>query len=166
MAYEGDTLDQCSSQNLDLSFIQAVAVTGASFNKCGHLLLAAKSGGIERYFHVAGLYARPKTMDASGFIRYLKENKKSEIRRVGVKLPNPDGAKKYLCDLMDKKWLWGGLPNNCVNFVEEVIKSGGGTWGSLSNCPTVATTPTISERISGLLIQLENQVYQHYGIPR
>jgi len=67
---------------------------------------------------------------------------------------------------MANKWTWLVVPNNCVAFVEEVIKAGGGTWSSYSNCPDVATQDTISVRIQRFLGQLEGEIYHLYGVPR
>jgi hypothetical protein len=93
-------------------------------------------------------------------MRYLKENKKTEIRRLYLDLPKPSEAKEYLCKLMAKEWTWMILPNNCVAFVEEVIKAGGGQWGSFSNCPAVATASVQStqQRAGRFLVQLEGEL--------
>jgi hypothetical protein len=63
---------------------------------------------------------------------------------------------------------WNGcvLPNNCVAFVEEVIKAGGGTWSSASNCPSVATQDSLGTMASRFMTQLENEIYRAYGVPR
>ena len=105
-------------------------------------------------------------MSESGYRRYLSEAKKTELRRIPLRLPNPEGARQYLEALMANSWTWLAVPNNCVSFVEEVIRAGGGTWGSFSNCPTVATQDTISQRIERFLGQLQNEIYGLYGIPR
>jgi hypothetical protein len=67
---------------------------------------------------------------------------------------------------MANTWTWGVIPNNCVSFVEEVIKAGGGTWSSYSNCPDLATQDTVSERIQRFLGRMESEIYQLYGVPR
>lgn len=56
--------------------------------------------------------------------------------------------------------------NNCVSFVEEVIQAGGGEWGSYSNCPAVATSDSISERIGRFYQWMESGVYGVYGLSR
>jgi hypothetical protein len=66
---------------------------------------------------------------------------------------------------MANKWTWLVLPNNCVAFVEEVIKAGGGTWSSYTNCPAVATQDTLNERIERFVGHLENGIYKLYGVP-
>jgi hypothetical protein len=66
---------------------------------------------------------------------------------------------------MAKKWTWAILPNNCVAFVEEVIKAGGGKWSSYSNCPDIATQDTISVRIQRFMGTLESEIYKLYGAP-
>lgn len=72
----------------------------------------------------------------------------------------------YVEQLMANKWRWLVLPNNCVSFCEEIIQAGGGTWGSYSNCPTIATEETLSEQIQRFLTGLEAAIYNAYGVPR
>src|SRR5690606_18206778 len=115
------------------------AVSGSGPNKCGHLLMGTGARGDMIYFHVALVRGYPKYMTEAGYQRYLKENGKSELRRRHLALPDPQAARVYLERLMSETWNWYLLPNNCVAFVEEVIAAGGGTWGSYSNCPAVAT---------------------------
>ncbi len=99
-------------------------------------------------------------------VRYLKEAGKTELRRLRVDLPKPNDAFLYLERLMSERWNWAVLPNNCVAFAEEIIKEGGGTWASGSNCPTVATAATLSHRIQEFLARLEGEIYGLYGVPR
>ncbi|MCB1824649.1 MAG: hypothetical protein KDJ54_08785 [Candidatus Competibacteraceae bacterium] len=166
MAYHGEILDQCGLIEIDCSLIAVVAVSGDGPNVCGHLLLhtGPRRGGY--YFHVAELRGQPRYMSESGYQRYLRESGKTEIRRRYLSLPDPQGAMRYLEELMANTWTWLVLPNNCVAFVEEVIKAGGGTWSSYSNCPAVATQDTLKQRIQGFLGQLENEIYRLYGVPR
>lgn len=166
MAYSGDILDQCGLINIDCSAIAVVAVSGDGPNVCGHLLLYSGPTRGGYYFHVAEFHGYPRYMSQSGYERYLKESGKREIRRRYLSLPNPQGALLYIEGLMANKWTWLVIPNNCVSFVEEVIKAGGGTWGSYSNCPDIATQDTIRERIQLFLGQLENEIYRLYGVPR
>lgn len=111
-------------------------------------------------------------MDGAGFRRYLTETGKRELLRRTVKLPNPAGALIYLESLLAEKWTWMVLPHNCVAFVEEVIKAGGGTWSSYSNCLAVAITDDVSERMqnfyNGMLNAtsgFERGIYNLYGVP-
>lgn len=165
MGYTGEMLDQCGLIEIDCSKIAVVAASGDGPNVCGHLLLhTVNRGGY--YFHVAELHGYPRYMSESGYQRYLQEAGKTELRRKYLSLPNPQGALLYLEGLMAKAWSWLVLPNNCVAFVEEVITAGGGTWGSYSNCPDVATQDTVSERIQRFLGQLEGEIYRLYGAPR
>jgi hypothetical protein len=105
-------------------------------------------------------------MSESGYRRYLRDVGKTEIRRRYLSLPDPQGALLHLEGLMANKWTWLVLPNNCVAFVEEVIKAGGGTWSSYSNCPAIATQDTLEERAGRFFQQLENEIYHLYGVPR
>jgi hypothetical protein len=166
MAYHGEILDQCGLINIDCSTIAVVAVSGDGPNLCGHLLIYTGPGRGGYYFHVAELRGYPRYMNEAGYQRYLRETGKTELRRRYLSLPNPQGALLYLEGLMANTWTWLVLPNNCVAFVEEVIKAGGGKWSSYSNCPAVATADTIPERAQSFLGQLEGEIYRLYGVPR
>lgn len=166
MAYHGEILDKCGLVDIDCSNVAVVAVSGDGPNVCGHLLLHTGPNRGGPYFHVAEFHGRPRYLNESGYGRYLREAGKTELRRRYLSLPNPQGALLYLEGLMANNWTWWVVPNNCVAFVEEVIKAGGGTWGSYSNCPSVATEDTISERIQKFLGQLESEIYRAYGVPR
>jgi len=166
MAFHGEVLDACGVIDIDCASVTVVAVSGAGPNVCGHLLLHTGPSRGGYYFHIAVLHGQPHYMSESGYRRYLSEAKKTELRRIPLRLPNPEGARQYLEALMANSWTWLAVPNNCVSFVEEVIRAGGGTWGSFSNCPTVATQDTISQRIERFLGQLQNEIYGLYGIPR
>lgn len=174
MAYEGEILNSCGTINIDLSEISVVAVSGDGPNICGHLLLFAPKGG-GYYFHVTGdptasgvkkARGYPMYMSEAGYKKYLKETGKRELRRRPLKLPNPNGAFLYIEGLLAEKWTWAVLPNNCVSFVEEVIAAGGGSWGSYSNCPAVATADSIGSRISQFYQWMESSIYGIYGVPR
>lgn len=119
----------------DFSKSYAVVVSGADWNPCGHLLL--NTGGLGGYyFHIAEFYGYPKYMDETGYKRYLKENGKEELSRIHVPISNPQACMLKLEELLIKKWRWGGVPNNCASFVEEILQAGGSTAGLYSNCPT------------------------------
>ena len=96
--------------------------------------------------------------------RYLRESGKKEWKRVAVPLPKPQEAAARLERLLAEPWLWLGVPNNCVAFVEEVLAAGGGTWSSASNCPAVAIRN--SSDIQRFFGMLENSIYSAYGVPR
>jgi hypothetical protein len=74
-------------------------------------------------------------MREDGYMRYLKESGKHEIRRWLLRIPNPAAAHAKLEELLTKQWQWGILPHNCANFVEEVVKAGGSDAGMYFNCP-------------------------------
>jgi hypothetical protein len=165
MAYSGEILDQCGLITIDCSRIAVVAVSGDGPNLCGHLLLYTGPGRGGYYFHVAEFRGAPRYLSESGYQRYLREAGKTELRRRYLSLPNPQGALLYLEGLMAGTWTWLVLPNNCVAFVEEVIRAGGGTWSSYSNCPDLATRDTLAQRITRFLGQLEGEIYRLYGAP-
>ncbi|MCC8991384.1 MAG: hypothetical protein LM514_02065 [Streptococcus sp.] len=166
MAYSGEILNTCGLINIDCSSIAVVAVSGDGPNFCGHLLIYAGPGSGGYYFHVAGeVRGYPRYMSESGYQQYLREAGKTELRRRYLSLPNPQGALLYLEGLMANKWTWLVIPNNCVAFVEEVIKAGGGTWSSYTNCPVIATKDTLSQRINSFLYELEGEIYKLYGVP-
>lgn len=150
MAYVGEVMLAGGTIPLDLSWVDIVEVTGDGPNVCGHVLLHIHSG---YYFHVPGLPAWrdfPRYMSAPGYRRYLRSHRKSEVRRRSMALPRPGDAAAYLERAMARRWNWLLIPNNCVTFVEEIIAAGGGTWSSVTNCPTISMDPTLSERWEGL----------------
>ncbi len=174
MTYEGEILTACGAIQLDFSKVYIVAVSGDGPNICGHLLIYASTGG-GYYFHVTGdpagkrlgrLRGYPMYMNDSGYRRYLKETGKSELRRRQVDVPNPTAAALYVENLMSDKWTWAVLPHNCVSFVEAVIKAGGGTWGSYSNCPAVATADGLSDRLQAFYTRMNSDILDLYGAPR
>lgn len=132
--YEGDVMVNCFIRPSDFQHTCAVIVTGVPGNFCGHALLHLGSGW---YFHTTGFHDLPRFMNESGYRRYLSENDKREIRRWVVPIPSPLGAYEKLEELLLKQWLWLALPNNCVNFVEEVVQAGGSTAGMIFNCPSI-----------------------------
>jgi len=165
MSYEGEILNSCGVINVDFSKANIVAVSGDGINGCGHLLLFSPAGG-GYYFHVAGLRTYPRYMSESGYRRYLKETKKSELRRRELNLPDPAAALRRMESLLAEKWTWGVLPNNCVAFVEEIIAAGGGNWNSYSNCPAVATADPPGDQIGRFFQWMESEVYGVYGVGR
>ena len=163
MAYEGEPLNACGVLDIDFSTTRVVAVSGSGPNVCGHLLLHAAGRGRQfLYFQVAGVHACPRYMTPDGYSRFLRENKKTELIRRDVDVPNPAGALLVLEELMSKPWTWWVLPHNCVAFCEDVIVGGGGTWNSRSNCPAIATDAYLQDAATWLL----NGIYSTYGIPR
>jgi hypothetical protein len=132
--YEGDIMVKCPLKPFDFKMTRVVIVSGYGPNFCGHALLYTGGGW---YFHVAGGYAVPKFMREEGYMRYLRENDKHEIRRWIIKIPNPAGAHAKLEELLTNQWLWFLLPHNCVAFVEDVVQAGGSKAGMYFNCPSM-----------------------------
>jgi hypothetical protein len=104
MAYDGELLRHCPG-DLDFTLTQAIVVSGASWNPCGHMLLCAgTSSDTSWYFHVSGngvrelygVYAYPKFMREKDYHWYLRENNKYEIRRLDAAITNPSGAYRHL----------------------------------------------------------------------
>jgi hypothetical protein len=173
MAYDGTILTGCGQIDPDFTDTYVVLVSGDTGNPCGHILVFDRKNGY--YFHAVGdpqssglgkAYGYPLYMNEAGYARYLAENGKTELRRRHVDLPNPAGARDYIENTLSSKWLWGGLPHNCVTFAEGVIAAGGGSWGSYSNCPNIAMSDSLSERIQTFYDWLESGVYEMYGVPR
>jgi hypothetical protein len=133
MAYLGEHLYSCRSVPFDWNRVNLVVVSGTGPNFCGHAVVNAGN----YYFHIDGPYDYPWYMNEPGFRRYLKENGKTELRRVRVPLPNPLGAQRKLEDLSARKWLWAVLPHNCASYVEEFFSAGGSKVSSLANCPVL-----------------------------
>lgn len=129
--YIGEVMNHCPIKPFDFKKTRAVIVSGWGINFCGHTLLALG----DWYFHVDGWDSRPWFMREEGYMRYLRENKKREYRRWIVQIPDPIGAHLKLMELLAKPWHWRLLPDNCVSFVEEVVKAGGSDAGMYLNCP-------------------------------
>lgn len=140
MGYDGDVLKSLP-KGLNFNLIYAVVVSGDALNPCGHALLyvpfqnsLSASGGY--YFQIAGVYKYPHAMDPGGYKKYLKSNEKKELKRYGVSLSKPASARAKLKKLIDKRWAWAVLPNNCAAFVEDIARAGGSSAGLWSNCPS------------------------------
>jgi len=134
VAYLGEYMNVCTAQLFDFNNTYAVVVSGDGINVCGHMLL--NTGGPGGYhFHIAGVHDRPRYMTGSGFNRYVKENGKRVLRRQHVPIKDPKASHRKLEELLAGKWRWLALPNNCANFVEEVVRAGGSKAGLYSNCP-------------------------------
>jgi hypothetical protein len=106
MGYEGEVLTYTPA-DLDFSEVYAVIVSGTFPNPCGHALLFvpsvyAISSSDGSYFQVARPYDFPRIMSLKGYSRYLRGNKKREITRYAISLPDPDGAVNHLVELMLK----------------------------------------------------------------
>lgn len=174
MAYEGDVMTVCGLVQFDFKTTSIVAVSGASWNQCGHLLVHSAAGG-GLYFHAVGdpdgryivgkIRGFPRFMSDANYRRYLKENGKRELRRRSVHLKNPLGATSYVERALAAKWTWGVLPNNCVAFVESVIQAGEGEWYSYTNCPVIATEDTVKERLQRFFQNMENAIRTQYRLP-
>lgn len=159
MPYDGELLNQCPA-DIDFTLTQAVVVSGASWNPCGHMLLCAGvSSSTSWYFHVAGdgihelygVYGYPKFMRESQYNRFLRDNGKHEIRRVDAKIINPSSAYKKLSHLMTSKWFWKVLPDNCVTFIREIVSAGGGDLKVMLNCPDQEVVHAVGQGIKEVL---------------
>ena len=168
MAYEGDVLNQCGVVHFDFSRALVVVVSGST--PCGHMLLYVENDG-GFYLHAAtgdqhfGTLGFPRYMNESGYQRYLSENSKKEILRKSVSIPDPAAAYLYVENLLSRRRQWAVLPNNCVNFVEEIIAAGGGTWASASNCPVIATQPPLQHQIQEFFQRMPVEILKAYGAP-
>lgn len=74
-------------------------------------------------------------MTLSQFGYYIESNGKTELFRNRRVLTNKNEARSKLRELLTDKWLWLVIPNNCADFVEEVIGAGENDFGLISNCP-------------------------------
>ncbi len=148
MSYEGEALNQCNTALFQRKTFALVVVSGARMNPCGHMLL--NFGGRGGYYaHVSEVLGHPKYMDATGYARYLKENKKTELYREGLRIPKELDAIKKIEELLSKSWLWGGLVHNCADFIDQVVEAGGGSVFFPLNCP-VLYTYTFKKKILNL----------------
>jgi hypothetical protein len=125
MAYEGEELNFCPPTMFDFKSASAVIVSGDGPNKWGHMLL--NTGGVGgMYFQIAGVIRRPRYMNEAGYQRYLKETGKTELWRHPAFIIHPEASQLKLEQLLNQRWMWGIVLNNCETFVEEIIVAGGG----------------------------------------
>ena len=159
MSYEGELLRECP-RDLDFTLTQAVVVSGAAWNPCGHMILCTGTSSDNAwYFHVAGqglselagIFAYPKFMREEDYYQYLQENGKREIRRLDAQIKKPSGAYQKLMHLMNAKWMWAVLPHNCSTFVKEIISAGGGNLRVLLNCPDQEVVGRITQTAKEML---------------
>jgi hypothetical protein len=171
MPYEGELLNACP-RDIDFSLTQAVVVSGASWNPCGHMILCAGNNSYTSwYFHVAGtgvreafgIYAYPKFMREEGYNLYLKENQKREIRRLNAQITSASGAYSKLMLLMAEKWFWKVLPDNCATFATEIIRAGGGDLSVVLNCPDQEVIRKIGQEVNDGLSRLAEFQRQNPG---
>ena len=125
MAYEGEVLNYCPSDQFDFGDTYVVIVSGAKLNPYGHMLL--NTGGKSGYFfQVSDIIGYPRFMNSDQFDRYLKENGKTIVTVFQVNLPDPDKAEAKLEDVLSRSWAWGVVFHNCEGLVEEIVMAGGG----------------------------------------
>jgi hypothetical protein len=125
MAYEGEELLMCPKDMFDFTNAYAVVVSGDKPNTWGHMLL--NTGGIGGvYFQVAGVRKCPRYMSEAGYRVYLRETKKTELRRFRVYIPEPAKSQLKLEQELSRPWLWGMVLHNCETLVEDIIVAGGG----------------------------------------
>jgi hypothetical protein len=134
MAYKGEHMYNCRAVPFDWKNASLIVVSGSKPNPCGHAL--ARAGNY--YFHIDGAREYPWYMAHAGYLRYLKENEKTELRRMQVRLAKPEAAQRKLEELSAKRWTWLLLPNNCASFVEEIFAAGGSNVSTWTNCPAMS----------------------------
>lgn len=76
-------------------------------------------------------------MNDLGYDRYRQEGKKLELFRRKITISKPQEAQRKLEELSVRPWIWLGIPNNCASYVEDVLRAGGASDASLSNCPVL-----------------------------
>lgn len=125
MAYEGEELLMCPKDMFDFTHAYAVVVSGDRLNPWGHMLL--NTGGIGGiYFQVAGIRKCPRYMSEAGYQLYLRENKKKELKRFRIYIPEPARSQLKLEQALSQPWLWQVVVHNCETLVEDIIVAGGG----------------------------------------
>lgn len=138
MPYDGlDIHGKEMPKDLDWSRTEIVLVSGDWWNPCGHVLLSI-GGGFGHYFQYStnDVYGYATYIDSEGsYQRYLRENKKTELKRKHLTIPNPQKAEERLKGLMNNKWLYLLVAHNCVTFVIEVVQAGGNFWEFPVACP-------------------------------
>ena len=147
----GKTFIQYHSLLFDI--VEVVVVSGTGPNFCGHMMLRVD----DYYFHTSGVYDHPMYITVSEYDTYLKKNEKTELFRTRRILYDKNAARDKLKNLLSEKWLWLIIPNNCVDFVEEVIGAGENDFNLISNCPTQLSKKIQQE------IRMENMILTRRG---
>lgn len=140
MARNGNILTGPLPVQLDFSKAQLVLVTGTFPNTCGHMLIYFKGVSLPGlYFHFDGprLFDKPKFMTSHEYFEYIRYSHKEELIRKDVSLPNPDGARIRLMQLMHGNWLSFLTAHNCASFVKTIINNGGNFWAFSERCPVL-----------------------------
>ena len=131
--FSGDVYPACPFQ-LVLDKPSVAYVVGGNINVFGHVLFCF--GENVGYIHVDDPYGYPKLIAARDFSRYLDENGKHVFyRHMLTDLSKENEAVKEAERLRAIKWLWLGVPHNCVAFAEQIAGKGGSTWTSKTNLP-------------------------------
>lgn len=165
MTYVGSSTQRPDFTALDFGRAYAVVVRTQKVgvenpNICGHVLLYI-GGGMGHYFHLPGigvpdggnrqssLYQHPHYFPASEYEKYLTLDEKVEIGRYRMGIPRQEEARKQLEVACTEKRVYLLLPQNCVTFVEEILRAGGNYY-NLNQCPTLAAAGIeLSVRING-----------------
>lgn len=167
--YVGEVLHECPTE-LDFTNVEAVIVSGASWNPRGHSLLCVGEGSDRRYLHVADLYDRPRAMTQAQFERFMNEQCKREHGRQNISLADPAGARLKLKELVEDKLCWTTLPHNCVTFSAQITEAGGGHLLSSMKCsktPVPAKDDNrIGKRFHDLLMRKILQQFMTKRMPR
>ena len=112
-----------------------VIVSGDRGNNCGHALLRIGEPGDQQYFHTDSGYGQPFHMNEEGFQTYLQKQGKTQLHEEPISVRNPEATHKALNDSLSNKYLWTGLPTNCVTYIENIIRKGGEPGYDPYNCP-------------------------------
>lgn len=133
MAYSGVVQPLCPFA-FTFTDVNVTYVHKGNLNVFGHTLLCF--GTNIGYIHVDSVYGYPKLIPAADFDRYLRENGKKVLHRFYVQdLSDPAAALAEAERLRLIKWLWLGVPHNCVAFAEQILGKGGSKWTSKTNLP-------------------------------
>lgn len=157
MAYEGVQYHKAASlpfqvvmNDLVSESCFAVVVTGAT--KWGHCLLETPVG----FFHITDAgFTHPRHIPHLEFSRYLSENDKYVKARFEIlDLVNLANFNQKVLTSLRTGWMYGVCTNNCVTYVEDMLKAGGSGWNlGKSPFPTDSLNMgTISKWQSGDII--------------
>lgn len=124
-----------------------VYVSGGSHNfgpnGPGHslLYLGTNEAGIGGYVHTNSLYGHIEFMDDEQFKAYLEQYGKVVVGLQFVDVPFKQFALEKLHELCNKKWWWGVVKHNCLDFAKKILQAGG---ADLSRINQFLSVPTFS----------------------
>ena len=131
------TIYRLEELHLDFRELEVILVSGGTLNPCGHVLASVSSGGGKAYLHVAGIDFGQEHLglkdppryfpNESAYLAYLRETKKTELRRIRFPIEHSKQAQVRLVleKLVQSETEYRLFVDNCLTFVTALLAAGG-----------------------------------------